>query len=97
VSKPRRVPCPDCKTEGHSEPGIIGELVELRGRLAWHGFDPASAREVARFPLLDNGGEPPQARHVWVADIASATEVLRGWCRRHGAVSVSPACRQQMS
>jgi hypothetical protein len=85
--KPRKVRCPTCKAEEIWRPGIVGEVVELRGRLVWHGFDPASARELANF--TDDGiSDPPQARHIWV-EIAS--EPLTGECRRHGSASVSPA------
>ena len=90
MSEPRKVRCPDCKSEGRESPGIVGELFELRGRLAWHGFDRHSAKELEKF-TDDWESEPPRARHLWVADIAATTEPLRGWCRRHGAVSVSAA------
>jgi hypothetical protein len=88
---PRKVRCPDCKAEGRSEPPVVGELFEHRGRLAWHGFDPRSAKDLENF-TDDGESEPPQARHVWLLDVTAATEPLRGHCRRgHGWVSVSAA------
>jgi hypothetical protein len=74
-------------TEGRESPGIVGEVVELRGRLAWHGFDPRSAKDLEKFT---GAGDIPEARHVWVPDMSATTEPLRGHCRRgHGWVSVS--------
>lgn len=90
MSEPRKVYCPRCKAEGHSEPPVVGHLVELPGELAWHGLDPRSAKRLEGFTDI-GASEPPQARHVWVFDVAAATEPLRGHCRRHGWVGVSPA------
>jgi len=65
VSEPRKVRCPDCKSEGRESPGIVGELFELRGRLAWHGFDRHSAKTWRSSPTTGSPSLPERGTSGW--------------------------------
>lgn len=88
--------CARCAAERRQQPGRVGEVVTLNGRLLWHGFDPPSAQAVRNFH--DDGvSDPPVARHYWttLADPADPGLEVPGelptWCRRHGPGSVAAA------
>jgi hypothetical protein len=92
--------CGACVAERRKEPGVLGEVVELPGRLLWHGYDPASARRLRNF--RDDGiSEPPLARHAWMDLEASSDVSLSVWCRWHGRGVVGStsvvACRGSMA